>query len=74
MSPDAQRLLFIVAYAGSDAGRKALDEYLAEVARLRRIEELARDVVNVALNDAGPQAFETMAEMRALLSNSEGER
>jgi hypothetical protein len=39
----------------------------AEIERLRRIELAARDVVNIALNDAGPAAFETMAELRAAL-------
>lgn len=67
---DASRLRFIVAYAGSDAGQKALDEYVAEVGRLRRIEAAAKDVVNIALNDAGPAAFETMATLRDELART----
>lgn len=42
---DATRLHYIVAYAGSDAGRAALDEHLAELAALRRVASIAREVV-----------------------------
>lgn len=64
---DAERLQLILSYAGSDAGRAAARGFLAEMSRLRTIETVARDVANVAMNDAGPEAFETMAALRAAL-------
>lgn len=57
-----------------------LDVSLADVtlerdalrARVERLEVALREVLNISLNDAGPAAFETMAEARAALAK-EGE-
>ena len=45
-----------------------LDTLLAENARLRAVAEAARDACNIALNDAGPEAFATIADLRKALA------
>lgn len=67
MSEDEQRLMAVVRYAGSDVGDGMRRDLLGELARLRRIEAAAADAVNIALNDAGPEAFATMATLRECL-------
>lgn len=54
-----------------DVWERAYGQLAAEVSRLRRIEEAARDVATISLNDAGPEAFHTMTALRAALKNDE---
>lgn len=53
------------AEAGCIAERKRL---LAESAKLRAVAEAARDACNISLNDAGPEAFATIADLRRALA------
>jgi hypothetical protein len=45
MTEDSRRLLYIIRYAGSDAGKSAMDDFLIEVRALRKVAEAARVVV-----------------------------
>jgi hypothetical protein len=45
-----------------------LDTLLAEIAKLRAVAEAARDACNISLNDAGPEAFATIADLRRALA------
>lgn len=45
-----------------------LDTLLRENAKLRAVAEAARDACNIALNDAGPEAFATIADLRKALA------
>lgn len=47
-----------------------LDELRAEVEHLRRVDAAARDVLTIALNDAGPEAFGTMARLRSVIAET----
>ena len=53
------------------AARRAeamLAEVQAENAKLRAVTEAARDACNISLNDAGPEAFATIADLRKTLA------
>lgn len=67
MTDDERTLHAVIHCAGSDAGGAMRRDLVAELARLRRIELAARDAVNIALNDAGPEAFATMSALREAL-------
>lgn len=45
MTEDSKRLLYIIRYAGSDAGKSAADDLLIELRALRRVADAARDIV-----------------------------
>lgn len=45
MTNDTKRFLFIIRYAGSDAGKEALDDFLIEIRHLRAVAEAARTIV-----------------------------
>lgn len=45
MTEDSKRLLYIIRYAGSDAGKSELDDFLIEVRALRKVAEAAREIV-----------------------------
>lgn len=45
-----------------------VDTLLRENVKLRAVAEAARDACNIALNDAGPEAFATVADLRKALA------
>lgn len=45
MTEDSKRLLYIIRYAGSDAGKSAADDLLIELRALRKVAHAAREIV-----------------------------
>ena len=65
---DTRDRLSIRAWCVAEDACDDVDTLIAENARLRAVAEAARDACNIALNDAGPEAFATIAELRRALA------
>lgn len=74
MTDDEKNLLYIIRYAGSDAGQHAQEELLTELQALRKLAECARELVEYVdeyklENEFTPTHWRLYAALRGAVSS-----